>query len=273
LFCAPSVSIEQKKGNHIMANTARAVQAARKILKSARTKVVQHQGPFTLHINLPGSSVPGATDHGYGPLALIVESLLEPGTWIRFHAHTNDEIISWVPGGVMRHNDKTIGELVADKNHLMVMNSGSGFWHEEKTLGSDPHLRMLQIFVRPHTANLEPGIQYGETPEPVVNQWRYLFGPEGSKAPFYVRNDVHFYDIRLDKDADTLLPQAPAGWHTYFYVFTGLVSSDGQSFAEAETGLIQDAEGRLLHANKDSVVVAFLINPDAKVVRLGTVGR
>jgi hypothetical protein len=42
---------------------------------------------------MPGHNVPGAIDHGYGPLALIVESLLEPGTWIRFHPHTNDEII------------------------------------------------------------------------------------------------------------------------------------------------------------------------------------
>ena len=255
-----------------MANTAQAVQTAPKILKSARTEVIQRQGPFTLHINLPGYNVPGTTDHGYGPLALIVESLLEPGTWIRLHPHTNDEIISWVPGGVMRHNDQTVGELVTDENHLMVMNSGSGFWHEERTLKSDPYLRMLQIFVRPHTADLEPGIQYGEMPKSVANQWRYLFGPEASDAPFYIRNDVHFYDIRLDKGAETLLPQAPAGWHTYFYVFTGLVSSDGQSFAEAETGLIQDAEGRLLHADEDSVVVAFHINPDAKVVRLGTVG-
>jgi hypothetical protein len=70
-----------------------------------------------------------------------------------------------------------------------------------------------------------------------------------------------------------LLPQAPLGWYVYFYVFTGLVTSDGQHFFEAETGLIQDADGRRLRAEKESVVVAFLLNPVAKVVRLGTVGR
>jgi hypothetical protein len=206
-------------------------------------------------------------------LALIVDSVLEPGTWIRLHPHTNDEIISWVPGGVMRHNDHMVGELLIDENHLMVMNSGAGFWHEEKTRKSDPLLRMLQIFVRPHTADLKPDIQFGEMPKPVANQWRYLFGPEGTNAPFYVRNDVHFYDIRLDKGAEVFLPQAPLGWHVYFYVFTGLVASDGQRFSEAETGLIQDADGGRLQAEKESVVVAFLLNPVAKVVRLGTVGR
>jgi redox-sensitive bicupin YhaK (pirin superfamily) len=251
----------------------RPAPATSKILKAKRTEVIQYQGPFTLHINLPGQSVPGAADHGYGPLALIVESLLEPGTWIRFHPHSNDEIVSWVPAGVMRHNDRTVGELVADESHLMVMNSGSGFWHEEKTLTSDPYLRMLQIFIRPHSADLKPGIQYGELSKPVANQWRYVFGPEGSAAPFYVRNDVHFHDIRLDKGAVVALPEAPAGWHTYFYLFAGQVTSDGQSFAEAETGLIQDAAERVFHANEDSVVVAFHLNPNAKIVRLGTVGH
>jgi quercetin 2,3-dioxygenase len=257
----------------IMLNLARTVQSAPEIFKAAKTNIIQHQGPFTLHMNLPGYNVPHAVDHGYGPLALIVDSVLEPGTWIRLHPHTNDEIISWVPGGVMRHNDHMVGELLIDENHLMVMNSGAGFWHEEKTRKSDPHLRMLQIFVRPHTAGLKPDIQFGKMPKPVANQWRYLFGPEGSDAPFYVRNDVHFYDIRLDKGAEVSLPQAPLGWHIYFYVFTGLVTSDGQLFSEAETGLIQDADGPRLRAEKASVVVAFLLNPDAKVVRLGTVGR
>jgi quercetin 2,3-dioxygenase len=116
-----------------MTVTAKKFSALPEIFKSARTTTIQYPGPFTLHFNLPGHhNVPGAIDHGYGPLALIVESLLEPGTWVRFHPHTNDEIISWVPRGVMRHNDRTVGQLITDKNHLIVMNAGSGFLHEER---------------------------------------------------------------------------------------------------------------------------------------------
>jgi redox-sensitive bicupin YhaK (pirin superfamily) len=256
-----------------MALTAKESRVPPEIYKSARTTAIQHQGPFTLHFNLPGHNVPGAIDHGYGPLALIVESLLEPGTWIRFHPHKNDEIISWVPDGIMRHNDRTVGELITDKNHLMVMNAGSGFWHEERTLESDPDLRMLQIFVRPHAADLEPVIQHGEISEAPANQWRYLFGPEGSDAPFFVRNDVHFYDIHLDKGAQVEMPEVPAGWHTYFYVFTGKIAIGGESFRAGETGLITSSARMSIDADKESIVVAFVLNPNAKLVRLGTVGR
>jgi hypothetical protein len=51
-------------------------------------------GTFTVRLNLPGEAIPGHNDHGYGPLAVIGESFLEPGTFIRMHEHRNDEIIS-----------------------------------------------------------------------------------------------------------------------------------------------------------------------------------
>jgi len=243
------------------------------IFKAPRTRIIRSQGSFTMHLNLPGFNLPEPDDHGYGPLALIVESILEPGTHIRLHEHTNDEIISWVPGGVMRHTDMTVGELVVDDRHLMVMNAGAGFWHEERVLPSDPYLRMLQIFVRPRAADLKPGIQFGEMPEARLNEWRYLFGPENSDAPFFVRNDAKFHDIRLSQGSQTALPAPPNGWDSYFYVFTGSVLAGGTPFTEAETGLIRRPDPTVLTALEDSVVVCFSINPDAPAVRLGTVGR
>jgi redox-sensitive bicupin YhaK (pirin superfamily) len=44
----------------------------------------------------------GNGDHGYGPLTAVVESFLDPGTWVQMHEHSNDEIISWVPNGTVR---------------------------------------------------------------------------------------------------------------------------------------------------------------------------
>ncbi|MFC0284336.1 pirin family protein [Camelimonas abortus] len=185
--------------------------ASNGIFKAPRTRIIRRQGKFTMHVNPPGFNLPAPADHGHGPLALIVESTLEPGAHIRLHKHANDEIISWTPGGVMRHNDLTAGQLVVDDRRLLVMNAGSGFWHEERVLSSDPYLRMLQIFVRPRAADLEPLVQFGEMPPSRQDEWRYLFGPENSGAPFFVRNDVKFHDIRLSGGAETALPPPRPG--------------------------------------------------------------
>ena len=239
-----------------------------------RTDVSRDQGKFRIHFNFPGRALPGHDDHGYGPLATVVESFMDPGTLIRMHQHRNEEIISWVPAGVMRHDDRQGNELVTDPDHLMVMNAGSGFWHAEETYEDDPPLRMLQIFVRPHSLGLEPGIQHDPVPEPTPNAWRHLFGPEGSDAPLSVRNDVHFYDCRLDAGETVSLPSRP-GRDAYVYVFDGAVTvGDGEArIGHTESALLTGDGDVSLTADEDSVVVAFRIDPDAAITRQGTIGR
>lgn len=238
----------------------------------SRTDISQDQGKFRIHFNFPGRAVPDHDDHGYGPLATVVESFMDPGTLIRMHQHRNEEIISWVPENVMRHDDRHGNELVTDPNHLLVMNAGSGFWHAEETLADDPPLRMLQIFVRPHSLDLEPGIQHEPISDPVANEWRHLFGPDGSDAPLFVRNKVHCYDTNLDAGATVTLPTR-AGWHTYCYVFDGAVEIGEASIGYTESALVTGDGEVAVTAAEPSTVVAFCLNPDAPVTRQGTIGR
>jgi redox-sensitive bicupin YhaK (pirin superfamily) len=249
-------------------------ESTTRVQTAPRTDVSQNQGTFRTHFNFPGRTVPGHDDHGYGPLATVVESFMDPGTLIRMHQHRNEEIISWVPDGVMRHDDQHGNELVTDAEHLMVMNAGSGFWHAEETYDDDPPLRMLQIFVRPHSLGIEPEIQHESIPEGAPNTWRHLFGPEESDAPLYVRNDVDFYDCRLDSGKSITLP-ARSGWDTYLYVFEGAVTADdgATTIGYTESGLVSAERDVSITATEDSVLVAFCINPEAPVTRQGTIGR
>jgi len=246
-------------------------QSHSRIYTAPRTDISQNQGKFRIHFNFPGRAVPDHGDHGYGPLATVVESFMDPGTLIRMHQHRNEEIISWVPDGVMRHDDRHGHELVTDPDHLMVMNAGSGFWHAEETLVDDPPLRMLQIFVRPHSLDLEPGIQHEPSPTQVAGEWRHLFGPVGTDAPLSVRNDVDFYDCRLAAGTMTTL-SSRSGWHTYLYVFDGAVEAGETSVGYTESALVADDGDVPITATEDATIVAFNINPDAPVTRQGTIG-
>jgi hypothetical protein len=172
----------------------------------------------------------------------------------------------------MRHDDGEGNKLVTDSDHLMVMGAGSEFWHEERTLAEDPPLRMLQIFVRPHSLDLDPQIQHEPIPEPVAGEWRHLFGPVGTGAPLSVRNEVDFYDAHLDEGDSLALPEM-AGRDAYFYVFEGAVEAADTRFDEAESGLLVDDDGLTITAQEDALVVAFLVDPDAPITRQGTIGR
>ena len=242
------------------------------LYKAPRTNLLINQGKFRIHSNYPGRLLPDHGDHGYGPLARVDEAFLDPGTFVGMHLHQNDEIISYAPTGVMHHRDRAGEELIMDADHLMVMNAGREFWHEEQTLIDDPQLRLLQIFVRPHTVDLEPIIQHGPGPDPVTNEWRHIFGPEESEAPFYVRNDVNFYDVHLSKGASIELPTV-MGWDIYFYVFEGAIKANETTFERTESGLLVNAEDLTVTAQEETLLVAFLINPDASLTYQGTIGR
>ena len=247
-------------------------QSEPRIHTAPRTDVSQDQGKFRIYFNFPGRAVPGHDDHGYGPLATVVESFMDPGTLIRMHQHRNEEIVSWVPAGVMRHDDRQGNELVTDSDRLLVMNAGSGFWHAEETLAEDPPLRMLQIFVRPHSLDLDPGIQHEPVPDPTPNEWRHLFGPEGSDAPLSVRNEVDFYDCRLDA-GDTVGRPARPERETYLYVFEGAVDIGEKRLGYTESALVTGGSDVLVTAAEDAIIVAFVLDPDAPVTRQGTIGR
>jgi hypothetical protein len=140
------------------------------LYRQARSQFHYKNGPFSIVPNLPGYAIPDHRDHGYGPLARFDDTTLEPGGFVPMHEHRNDEIITYIADGVVRHADSSGARLVASPSSIMVMNAGKGFWHEEGTRPDDPVLHGLQIFVSPHTVDLEPNIQFTEIGSPVLNE-------------------------------------------------------------------------------------------------------
>lgn len=126
--------------------------------------------------------------------------------------------------------------------------------------------------MRRHSLDLEPKTGHEPIPDPVVGEWRHLFGPERTDAPLSVRNDVDCYDCRLAADATSTLPSRPS-WHTYLYVFDGAVEVGDESVRYTENALVTGDDDVAVTATEDATIVAFSINPDASVTRQGTIGR
>lgn len=242
------------------------------IYYSDTSPYLRDMGKFRILFHMPGEALKGHTDHGYGPLATVAESYMDPDTWITMHPHTNDEIISWVPDGVMRHNDPVTGELITDKDHIMIMNAGKGFWHEEKTLADDPPLRMLQIFVRPYALNLKAKIQHGPLVPWEYNQWRKVFGQEDSGSDYYVRNDIEMYDIRTKAGATVQFVNKP-GYDVFFMVYNGEIKINEHVLGFRKSGILKNEDALEFTSTEESLIVAFLINPTAAITKEGTIGQ
>ncbi|OCP21384.1 nuclease PIN [Ensifer sp. LC54] len=226
-------------------------------------------GPFQLRRIRPGITL-GRNDPGFGGLGTIDHAKLQPGLVVRMHEHRNDEIISYMRAGQMKHTDSAGHSEVLSSDRLMVMNAGYGFSHEEEVVGRD-RIEMLQIFVRPETADMKPEVQFVELTEAERNgQWRLLTGPVGSDAPTFVRQQVYLYDRHLAAGETVSLP-AKDGFDRWFYVFEGNISAGEQDIEKYTALMVGDSEPQFeVAANVASDVVVFLVDRNAAYSRDGT---
>lgn len=59
----------------------------------------------------------------------------------------------------------------------------------------------------------------------------------------------------------------------YFYVFEGKVMANETTFNRTEQGLLVNADDLTVTAEKETLLVVFLINPDAQLTFQESIGR
>lgn len=233
--------------------------------------LIKH-GPFQIRRMRPGLGLNIPNDSGLGPLGTVDRAILSPGLFVPMHKHVDDEILSYLCSGVLHHRDETQEERILSPLNLMLMNAGSGFSHEEEI---PSHTRekteMLQIFVRPREAGLQPMIQFCrlERMQPPETEWRLIAGPSGSGAPLMLRNEVWVRDRLILSDQDVVLPISH-GHSVWLHVFSGSGSLGGHNLAPGDSVIIEGETHSTYSATEDSVLVAFTLNRYAAVTHRGT---
>src|SRR5690606_26093030 len=148
-----------------------------------RPRVLPGMGAFKISPILPGRVIEGHRDHGYGPLARFDLSQMDTGGHVPMHQHENDEIVTYMLEGTLFHADSAGSSHAITPAKLMVMNAGRRFEHEEGVPHDGTRAKWIQIFVRPRSADLTPGVQVVDLPIAPKGQWRHLVGNQSDVAP------------------------------------------------------------------------------------------
>jgi quercetin 2,3-dioxygenase len=226
-----------------------------------------YKGPFTITRIQPGDILEENKDFAFGSLSIIDHAVMKKGLTIKMHEHVNDEILSYVWRGTMHHKDSTGIEVPITTGHLMMMNAGRSFWHEEKV--KNDQVEMLQIFVRPYECDLEPTIHFHE--KPIRNRdWYLMVGPEKSKAPLKVRQNIYILDAHL-RQGDQLEIPVYQGLSPFLYVVDGELAVGDFQIGKMEA--VTDLELPLppITAVADTTAVLFYVDMNAPVSMEGTI--
>lgn len=228
-----------------------------------------NKGPFSIKIIHPGKALLNPDDPtGLAQLGRFDFAHLKPGTFVAMHQHRNDEILSYLREGSMIHEDSsgTVEEI--NNTYLMMMNAGSGFYHQEHVPGDAADVRMLQIFIRPEHENDDPAVQFHRLESTYsLNNWRLIAGHPSLEAGLIVKSHAAVYDMRLTAGA-MKLPDQPGKTYLLF-IFSGEAEVDDGTLLQEGDSLIYTNEE--LHVNASGVadLVLFELDPSKQYTRSG----
>jgi redox-sensitive bicupin YhaK (pirin superfamily) len=227
-------------------------------------KFGKKHGGFGIEILYPGTIVPDADDTGIATIGRIDQAIVTPGTLIPMHPHRDDEILTYLRKGKVKHLDSEGTTAEISNTKLMMMNAGARFYHEELVLEEGGVLEGLQIFIRPETGGLKPQVGFHELEDAFsVNEWRKLAG-KGDGYPLEIRSSTWIEDMQLTKGSTQYLPKLPIQNPTIlFYVFEGEVKVNDDILLKKGESILIERESPAFYALQKSDVLIFITDKSA----------
>jgi redox-sensitive bicupin YhaK (pirin superfamily) len=166
---------------------------------------------------------------GFGPLRVINEDRVQPGTGFGAHAHRDMEIISYVLDGRLEHKDSMgTGSIIAPGD-VQSMSAGRGVRHSEFNPSATEATHFLQIWIVPDVTGIDPAYQQTRFPDDAKRgRLRLIASPDGADGSVRIRQDARVYAALVD-GAEALTHALGHGRRAYVHVARGAATVNGIS--------------------------------------------
>lgn len=151
----------------------------------------------------------------WGPLRVMNDDTIAGGGGFPTHPHRDMEIFSYVTEGALAHTDSTGNSSQVHPGRVQLMGAGRGIYHSEFNPSDTESTRLLQIWIQPEKAGLEPSYQEQDFDlSERHNRWLTLVSPEGKAGIVDIRQDVRILNTELDAEHSLDLPPSEnrKGW-------------------------------------------------------------
>jgi redox-sensitive bicupin YhaK (pirin superfamily) len=139
---------------------------------------------------------------GFGPLRVINEDRVEPGSGFDTHGHRDMEIVSYVLEGALEHKDSIGTGSVIRPGEVQRMSAGTGIRHSEFNPSQTEPVHFLQIWLLPRQDGLKPGYEQKSFPAAGKhNRLRLVVSPDSAEGSVLIHQDARIYDASLDEGA------------------------------------------------------------------------
>jgi len=165
---------------------------------------------------------------GFGPLRVINEDRVQPGSGFGTHAHRDMEIITYVLEGALGHKDSMGNGSTITPGDVQRMSAGSGVRHSEFNYEKAGVTHFLQIWIEPNVDGIPPSYEQRrfEAAEK-RGRLRLIASPDGRDGSVTIHQDALVYAGLFDgAESARLELENELG---YVHVARGTISVNGQT--------------------------------------------
>lgn len=194
---------------------------------------------------------------GHGPLRVINEDRIAPGTGFETHPHRDMEIISYVVSGGLRHKDSMGNVAVIKPGEVQRMSAGTGVLHSEYNEKNDAETHFFQIWILPDNKGVAPGYGQKSFEKELASQnWVHVISKDGRNGTIAINQNADMYISRLKKDESITHPFADYR-RFWIQVVKGEVSIQGSTLGSGDAISGQDIAAIKVDATQDSEFILF----------------
>jgi len=205
---------------------------------------------------------------GFGPLRVINEDKIAPGTGFGTHGHRDMEIISYVLSGELAHKDSMgNGESGAAQNgkeagvirpgDVQRMSAGTGVLHSEFNHAKDQTTHFLQIWIQPDARGIAPSYEQKHFDAGSKRgQLRLVAANDGAEGAVTIHADAKLYAGLFDGGESAELNLAP-GRIAYVHLIRGALTANGQDLTAGDALQLRETSRLALTGGRDAEVLVF----------------
>ena len=198
---------------------------------------------------------------GFGPLRVINEDRVAPGTGFGTHGHRDMEIISYVLEGALEHEDSLGTGSVIRPGDVQIMSAGTGIRHSEFNHSQAEPVHFLQIWIVPARLGIAPRYEQKTFPDR-DKRGRLLLvaSPDGRDGSLTVYQDVELRCALLE-DGQRVEHRLAAGRKAWLQVARGDVRLDGEALEQGDGAAVDGAPNVAVQAHRGGAEILLFDLP------------
>ncbi|MEY1425180.1 pirin family protein [Morganella morganii] len=195
---------------------------------------------------------------GFSALRVINEDFIAEGQGFGTHPHKDMEILTYVLGGAVEHQDSMGNKEQVPAGEFQIMSAGTGIRHSEYNPRNDNPLHLYQIWIIPEKTGLTP--RYEQRRFDAANGRQLVLSPDARDGSLKVFQDMTLWRWTLAAgEAGEYQPQS--GRMVWIQVVKGELTVNGQTVKTSDGVAVWDESLISLNAAEDSEILLFDLPP------------